>query len=288
MLIALVALALAAGSSFKDCPTCPEMVVAPAGSFIMGSSDREPGRAADEGPQHTEVIGRPFAVARFEVTREDYARFVRETGRPVGGNCITDRLKRGHWAAEPGTTFLDPGYAQTDRHPVACVSWEDATAYVAWLNGKTRGGYRLLTEAEWEYAARAGSTTAYPWGDSKDGGCADSNVLDQRFRTKYPEPQTVPDGQSAACDDGALNTAPVGSYRANAFGLHDMTGNLNEWTADCASPDYATTTRDCAKRMVRGGSWGTYMRQQRSAERLRYAPTDRDDAIGIRVGKTLD
>lgn len=278
-----------AGSSFRECAGCPEMVVLPAGTFRMGSLDNEPGRAADEGPAREVTIGQPFAVARHEVTRGEYKAFLNATGHPIGGDCITDRRKPFDWQPDAATNLTDPGFRQTDRHPVVCVSWHDAEAYVAWLNERSGGGYRLPTEAEWEYAARAASSTAYFWGDDVNGGCVYMNGTDETARDKYPQIEFM------RCRDGALNTAPVGSYRPNRFGLHDMTGNVGEWIAGCATSSYAQLGADgrdgpgdCGKRIVRGGSWGTIPRQQRSAERIRYDPVTRDDSIGIRVVRTLD
>ena len=285
---------LAPGERLWECAMCPEMIVAPPGSVTLGSPEDEPGRGADEGPQRRIRIDRDIAVSRFEVTRAEYEAFIAATEYPVRGNCITDRVQRGNWVPNADTSFRDPGYAQTGTHPVACVSWNDAQAYVAWLNRQTSGGYRLLSEVEWEYLARAGSTTAYPWGADVDSGCAHMNGSDTTLRANYPEPAILPPGQNAACTDRALNTAPVGSYRANAFGLHDMIGNVSEWVEDCATDSYSSVPADggpaqgdCARHMVRGGSWGTYARQLRSAERFRYAPGDRDDSIGIRVAKTI-
>lgn len=279
------------GSTFRDCPDCPEMIVVPAGSFLMGSPESEAGRGADEGPQRRVEIPRPFAVSRFEITRAQYDSFLRATSHPVGGNCITDRRKAGDWRPDAETNLRDPGFPQGDHHPVVCVSWNDARAYVAWLNSKTLGGYRLLSEAEWEYVARAGSITAYPWGGKPSDGCAFMNGTDRSFRAKYPTLDYV---QELGCDDGALNTAPVGSHRPNAFGVHDMIGNVGEWVEDCSTDSYegldstpAPRTGNCSKRVVRGGSWGTIARQLRTAERLRYAPTDVDDSIGIRVARDL-
>lgn len=285
-----------AGAVFRECADCPEMVVIPPGRFTMGSPPDEPGRGEDEGPRREVRIAHPFAVARFEVTRGQYEAFLRATGRAVGGDCITDRVERGNWVPNAATDLRDPGYPQDEDHPVVCVSRDDALAYLAWLNSRTRGGYRLLSEAEWEYAARAGSETAYPWGgvDARASACLHMNGSDARLRAKYPETRILPTGEDAGCDDGALNTAPVGRYRANGFGLHDMIGNVATWVEDCESPDYRTlpvdgrpVTGPCERYMVRGGSWGTYFRQLRSAERFRYAPGTRDDSIGIRVGLTL-
>jgi len=285
---------LAAGAHFRDCVGCPEMIVVPAGNFIIGSPADETGRRDDEGPQVPIRITQPFAVARTEVTRRQYQAFLRATHRPVSGNCMTDRRKPGTWAFDPQTNFRDPGFAQTDEHPAACITWHDAKAYVAWLNARTGGGYRLLSEAEWEYVARAGSTTAYPWGASIDRGCTHMNGFDQVIVARKGDLYKAEPVPFAKCSDGYLNTSPVGSFAANAFGVYDMIGNLSEWVEDCATQSYAAMKpdgtaagADCAKHMVRGGSWGTQPRQLRSAERIRYSPTDVDDSIGIRVAKTL-
>lgn len=284
----------APGSAFRDCADCPEMIVLPAGGFTIGSPPDESGRGSDEGPQAEVRIPGPFALSKFEVTRGQYEAFIAATGHPIGGDCITDRRERGDWQPDAATTLRDPGYAQADDHPVVCVSWNDAAAYVAWLNRTTPGGYRLPTEAEWEYAARAGTQSAYPWEGGREAACRHMNGTDLTFRGKYPEIRILPEGENSDCDDGALNTAPIGSYLANGFGLHDMSGNVAEWTQDCESPDYSALPRDgsavggsCARRMVRGGSWGTYMRQLRVAERLRYADEARDDSIGIRLAMSL-
>lgn len=279
------------GSTFRDCADCPEMIVVPAGSYMMGSPEKEAGRGPDEGPERSVDIPAPFAVSRYEITRAQYEAFVHSTSHPVSGNCITDRRKTGDWKPDPDTNLRDPGFRQSDDHPVVCVSWNDAQAYVAGLNRRTKGGYRLLSEAEWEYVARGGSTSAYPWGDKAADGCPFMNGTDRIFRSKYPSLSYV---EELGCSDGALNTAPVGSYRPNAFGVHDMIGNVGEWVKDCSAPSYdglgsspSPRAGPCAKRVVRGGSWGTIARQLRVAERLNYAPTDVDDSIGIRVARTL-
>ena len=277
------------GSRFRECADCPEMVVLPPGEFRIGSPADEPGRADDEGPLREVRIERAFAVARHEITVRQYKRFLMATGYPVSANCITDRRGPYDWRPDPHTSLSDPGYLQTDDHPVVCVSWYDAQAFVDWLNSRTGGGYRLPSEAEWEYAARAGSRTAYVWGADAASGCAFMNGTDESFGAKYSK------SEYAACRDGALNSAPVGSYRPNGFGLYDITGNVAEWIAGCATRDYAQLgpdgsdgPGDCARRMVRGGSWGTIPRQLRVAERIRYSPADRDDSIGIRVVRALD
>lgn len=305
MLLALNSSELATGSDiepapsssapakFQDCSDCPEMVVVPAGSFLIGSPEQEPGRGQDEGPRKEIIFGQPFAVSRFEVTRRQYIAFLRDSGHKISGGCITDRRKPGTWAADDQTNVNDPGFKQAANHPAACVSWNDAIAYVEWLNRRSGGSYRLLSEAEWEYVARARSTTAYPWGASIHDGCRSMNGYDETIlerKGNLYQGEAVP---YARCSDGFVNTAPVGSFEANAFGIHDMIGNMGEWTADCATPSYVAMPQDgaeggdCSKRMVRGGSWGSQPRQLRSAERYRYNPTDVDDSIGIRVAKTI-
>jgi formylglycine-generating enzyme required for sulfatase activity len=283
-----------AGEGFQDCEMCPEMIVIPAGTFVIGSPSTEQGRQPDEGPQRQVRIDRPFAVGKYEVSRSQYDAFLGDTGHKVSGGCVTDRRKAGNWASDERTNVHDPGFEQAADHPVACVSWDDAVAYIAWLNTKSGGGYRLLSEAEWEYVARAGSDTAYPWGPSIHDGCTFMNGFDTSILKKKGnlyESEVTP---FAACSDGFVNTSPVGSFKPNAFGVHDMIGNLGEWVADCASSSYSSLEidgiskgGDCSKRLVRGGSWGTQPRQLRSAERIRYNPTDVDDSIGIRVAKSL-
>lgn len=272
---------------FRDCADCPEMLVVPRGRYWIGSAPDEPGRAEDEGPRRKILIADDFAMSRFEITLDQYLDFVKATGRTVAGHCITDRRQPFDWKPDADTNLLDPGYEQAGDHPVVCVNWYDAVAYARWLSDRTGKRYRLPRETEWEYAARGGTTTAYIWGDQQRGACGYMNGTDQTARRKYPAIQYMD------CDDGALNTASVGRYRPNAFGLYDMTGNVGEWTESCATENYRNissgndATTDCTKRMVRGGSWGTIPRQQRVAERMRYAPDKRDDSIGIRLVRQL-
>jgi formylglycine-generating enzyme len=262
-LLALALLLCSCPAVAQDCAHCPEMVVIPAGMFVMGAAPGEEEREslAEEfrnrsQPQRS-VSVRSFSAGKFEVTRGQYRAFAAATGRSADG-CFL-------WT---GTTFeldrtrdwRDPGYAQNDSHPVTCVSWEDAGAYTEWLSRQTGRKYRLLTEAEWEYAARAGSTTARYWGDDVRTSCSFANGADVSTAALVPGASTwiVVD-----CNDRHAWTAPVGSFRANAFGLHDMLGNVEEWTQDCWSGNLsgapadgsARTAGDCALRAVRGGSW---------------------------------
>ena len=297
----LAAVTLCGCTSFstRDCEQCPEMVEIPAGTAIVGASANDKFSNADELPERKVLIKEPFAVSRYEITRDQYEAFVSATHRAIGGDCLTDRRKLGDWQYDAVTTLRDPGFAQAGNHPVACVNWDEAQAYIAWLNSKTQGGYRLLTEVEWEYVARAGATQnfAYPWGNDPARGCPFANAFDQTALQKYQGIDTsgykVYDPM--ACSDGLLNTSPVGSLQPNAFGVHDIIGNVAEWVEDCYSATRENVSESgappvetaCAKRLAKGGSWGTLAHNVRIAERLPYAGTHRDDSIGIRVAKTL-
>ena len=192
--------------------------------------------------------------------------------------------------SQPVTSWRNPGLAQADSHPALCVSWNDARAYAQWLSRKTGQRYRLPTEAEWEYAARAGTSAARYWGDEPGQACRFANVADQsRF-------QTLSFGQKHECNDGHYFTAPVGSYTQNLFGLYDMLGNVWEWTEDCWNASYAGApsdgiawlTGDCAQRVCRGGSWSTVPRFARSAARHKNAADHRDNLTGFRLARTLE
>ena len=298
----------AAGSRsvFRDCPDCPEMVVIPAGEFMMGSPSSEDGQADREGPRH-QVTLKSFALGRFEVTRAEYAAFVSATGHPDGDQCLTDD-GRGNWEWRwrNGASWRDPRFRQGGDHPVVCVSWEDAQSYVAWLSRETGERYRLASEAEWEYAARAGTSTLRRyWGDSS-GQCVHANGGDLSLRRRYRRVERF--DSPASCDDGMVHTAPVGSYEANAFGLFDMLGNVLEWVEDCwhenyegAPRDGAAWVRDCDgevwvrrsgdnRRVTRGGSWASSLNsswlrfQSRGWAILAY----RSSMYGFRVARTLD
>ncbi len=150
-------------NSFRDCADCPEMLVVPAGSFTMGSPDDEPGQFVAEGPLRRVSI-RPFAVGKFDVTRRQWAAFVSATNRETRGSCFW--TGRSGSKPDPAGSWRDVGFPQDDDHPVVCVTWNDARDYARWLSQRTGRGYRLLTESEWEYAARAGTATPYPWGST--------------------------------------------------------------------------------------------------------------------------
>ncbi len=241
------------GETFKDCTNCPEMVVVPAGSFTMGSPSSEPERFDSEGPQHEVRIAKPFAVGRFEVTFAEWDACVADGG--CGGYKPRDR-----------------GWGRGSR-PVIYVSWNDAKAYVKWLSDKTHKEYRLLSEAEWEYVARAGTQTRYFWGNSVGRNHANCDGCGSRWDDKQ--------------------TAPVGSFRPNGFGLYDTAGNVWEWVEDCEHGSYkdaptdgsAWLTGNCASRAVRGGSWSFNARSVRAAGRDASDRESRYFNIGFRCAR---
>ena len=280
---------LEVGKKFRDCPDCPEMVVVPSGSYEMGSPSDEGGRFDDEGPVHPVTIAKPFAVGVHEVTRGEWSRFVSGTGYVSGGSCWT--YEGGEWKDRAGRGWRNPGFSQGDVHPVVCVSWADARAYVEWLSGETGEEYRLLSESQWEWAARGGSSTSRYWGVSENGQCTHANGADRSAKVRYGV-WTV-----ASCDDGHVHTSPVGNFRANGYGLHDVLGNVWEWVEDCWHDDYVgapsdegawTSGGDCGKRVLRGGSWVDAPRYLRSAHRFRVSTVSRSLNVGFRVSRTLD
>ncbi len=241
------------GRSFHDCAQCPEMMVVPAGHFIMGSPQDEQGRDSIEGFQHTVTIG-SFAVGKFHITRAQWEYFLTSTKRPVAMGCAWSGLPGAKpWALNPAASWDHLGFPQDDTHPAICLSWADANDYIAWLSKTTGFVYRLPSEAEWEYAARAGTTTAFPWG--KKGSHEYANYGADSGWTGI-----------ATGRDKWAGTSPVGSFPPNAFGLYDMPGNVMQYTADCfaASPDQKDS---CTSRIIRGGDWGDPPRMLRSAFR---------------------
>jgi formylglycine-generating enzyme required for sulfatase activity len=233
------------GAVFKDCETCPEMVVIPAGSFKMGDLNGIGGY--EEKPVHEVKIGYSFAVGKYEITQAE-------------------------WEAVVGK---NPSEFKGAKRPVEKVTWDEAKSFVTKLSKQTGKEYRLLSESEWEYMARAGSTTFYPWGDEIDSSKA-------KFKIKGSEKSTV----------------PVGSYSANAFGVHDTVGNVWEWVEDCWHKTYkdapidgsawlSAGEGDCKERVLRGGSWGSGLMVLRSANRYGSNATARFDDNGFRIARTL-
>ena len=231
-LAVLLAIAGGCGASDRvsdDCAYCPEMIPIPAGRFLMGSTPDETVRAGMprhhaevEWPQHEVSIEEPVLIGRYEVTRAEYAHFAEQTERPAR-ECLVYEDKRYQPAA--GSSWRNPPFAQDDDHPVICVDWDDANAYTEWLSDVTGHRYRLPSEAEWEYAARAGSVGDRYWNARNGDACAHANVADR----ESPRPQFE-------CVDPYPETAPVNYGIANDAGLFGMLGNVGEWVADCGLP----------------------------------------------------
>ena len=278
-----------AGSIFRDCPDCPEMVVIPAGRFVMGAPKEDEDRRPDEAPIHKVTIGVPFALATTEVTRDQFAIFVEDTGHDMDdGDCYLADDKGGH--SDDKATWLAPGFTQTGSEPVICVSWRDAVAYAEWLGDRTGQNYRLPTEAEWEYVARAGRRSFFPWDEgSRDDACRIGNSFDKQGQTHFPAQEPSP------CDDGAVFTAPVGSYQPNRFKLFDMAGNVWEWVEDCYQPNYKNAPSDgsavisdsCAEHVVRGGGWIDGQWDFRFARRYAIDGWGRENIVGFRLARDL-
>ncbi len=281
------------------------MVVIPSGSFMIGAPADEPGRYDEEGPQKKVNI-RKFAAGKFDITRAQWAAFVSATNRVTSGGCAWSGLpsdKKGDLDSLASWNHI--GFPQDSTHPVICISWEDANDYVQWLSRKTGGNYRLLTESEWEYAARAGTTTAFPWGTAASHEFANYGT-DSSWAIGL-----------ASGRDRWMTTSPVGSFPPNAFGLYDMIGNVMQWVGDCFENSYSDLPADgssykvdvilkmkgdladmngknsCSYRIVRGGDFGDPSRMIRSAAR-NWAPTPgttlqnyRSSGLGLRVAKSL-
>jgi formylglycine-generating enzyme required for sulfatase activity len=297
-----------AGATFRDCSDCPQMTVIPAGKFLMGSSDEEVRRdieevpesfrkgirylisgqldhMAQEQPQHLVTIDRSFALGIYPVTRSEFAAFVRETGYQASTGCILSIHNT--YRRNAAANWQTPGFTQSDRDPLVCVNWHDITAYVNWLNTKIAVSkmqttdwkvtphYRLPSEVEWEYAARAGTQTTRWWGNAIGTNNADCKTCGSLWDIK--------------------RTAPVGSFQRNPFGLYDMLGNVFEWTNDCWNERYSGapsngqpwTSGDCSARVRRSGSWESEAWNLRSAARFFGNPNGADNMTGIRVAKTM-
>ncbi len=271
--------ALTPGTTFQDCSDCPEMVVVPSGSFVMGSPSYEEDRDYNEGLQHRVTIGKSFAVGVYAVTRGEFSRFVLATSHGTGNSCwfFADPI----FKERSGRDWRSPGYHQT-RDPVVCIDWDDAQAYVSWLSRQTGKRYRLLSDAEWEYVARAGTSTPFSTGSTISPDQAN-----------YNGNHTYGSGLEGVY---RKRTVPVDTFSPNAFGLYNVHGNVWEWTQDCwnerssgAPSDAGARQRgDCSKRVARGGSWANYPRDLRSARRIGPFTGTRHDIYGFRVARTLD
>jgi formylglycine-generating enzyme required for sulfatase activity len=265
----------APGSTFRDCDHCPEMVVIPAGEFVMGSSQKESGHT-DEKPQHKVSFANNFAVSKTEVTFDQW------DACTAAGRC---------------PKADDDGYGR-GNYPAINVSWQDAHGYVAWLSETSGQKYRLLSESEFEYAARGGTTTPWFWGEAEASwgsskACDYSNTHDEAGKEAHP----MYVWSHHKCNDGYGENAPTGQYKPNPFGLHDTTGNVREWVEDCHREGYTGAPTDgsvrahsgaCEKRVVRGGAWVDGASTVRSAYRYAEAEDFRNYQVGFRVARDLE
>lgn len=280
------------GDRFRDCDECPEMVVIPSGRFKQGAPGRESGGGAAEGPVGEVQIER-FSLGRTELTRGEYRRFIDATGyrtdaeRSAGGHKGSYAFRASSeigW--QVGASWRDPGFAQDDSHPVVCISWNDAKAYVDWLRQRTGEAYRFPTESELEYANRAGTTTPWPWGADGDGGYHMANYADTTLREQMGR-------TTASCRDGHVFTAPAGSLRTNAWGLHDTAGNAWEWAEDVWNMNYhgapvdgrVWKTGDPERRVLRGGAWLYQPDVLRAVVRIGGETDFRSHVTGFRVAR---
>lgn len=273
------------GTTIRDCPTCPALTVLPTGRFEQGSAPAENGSAFEK-PLHWVMIAHPIALSTNAVTVDEFRDFVAATGRDMQG-C--DTYDGGEWRHRVESNWQNPGFVQTGSHPVTCTSWNDAKAYAAWLSAKTGQHYRLPSASEWEYAARAGTAAAQPWSAEGLDACANANVADLSAGHRYPGWAVF------ACNDGFVQTSPVGSFKANSFGLNDMLGNVFQWTEDCWNANYkgapidgsARMDGDCTERELRGGSWFSNPSYVRANYRNHFAVDYRTSTVGIRLARDI-
>jgi formylglycine-generating enzyme required for sulfatase activity len=250
-----------------------------------GEGQAPPKVAALEQPKHSVTIAYPLGIGVYEVTVGEYKDFVIATGRKSAGCTVYD----GTWQDHPELSWENVGYRQTATHPVTCVSWRDARDYADWLSKRTGQRYRLPSESEWEYAARAGSPAAHPWTEGANAACGYANIADETAAQRYPGWKVL------SCSDGFTYSAPVGTFKPNAFGLYDMLGNVFEWVQDCWNPDYrgapaggsAWLTGDCTQHGLRGGSWFTSPSLVAVSSRNRFEETYRSNTVGLRLVREI-
>jgi len=302
---------VAAGQSIIDCAECPELVVIPAGNFNMGNSVAEEQQAQQQGaiktwtdrenPQHSVRVA-AFLLGKTEVSVGQWraftsaASYLTDAERHAGNfkGCYTKGVTDGQWDWRESHSWKSPGWDIRDDEPVVCISWNDANAYVQWLGKRTGLNYSLPSEAQWEYAARAGTSTSRFWGDDPNQACRYANVTDQ---TVSPDGGRRSWGDNKhECNDGYYYVAPVGHYKPNAFGIYDMLGNAFEWVQDVFHEDYQGAPTDGSvwavggdqsKRVLRGGGWQTSKHGLRSAYRAGFWPFTRASRDGFRIARTL-
>ncbi|MCY4306501.1 MAG: formylglycine-generating enzyme family protein [Aestuariivita sp.] len=292
-----------AGETFQDCPKCPEMVVVPEGQFLMGSPEDDEEGWDDERPQHQVTISKPFAVGKYEVTVGQFRAFTEADKYKVRGMCLIYDANLGYADLRADFNWENPGFKQDNNHPVVCVAWDDAKEYVKWLSKETGKKYRLLSEAEWEYVARAQTTASATisryWNNLTSQHCDYANAFDKAIEDEYELSEFF----ISDCNDKSVHTSQVGKYKPNEFGVYDILGNVAEWVEDCwhegyrGSPANGSAWRDgCDSkediagvntRVLRGGDWGSVPGGLRSAFRDGTKAQKRASNYGFRVAWTL-
>ncbi len=290
--LAFASVAVADAETFQDCDACPEMVSIPSGTAMLGVEPFEANTKGNDGALREVTIGYEFALAKTETTRAQYRSFMQDSNHVMSDdgcntwtyNRILGYVKNHKWDA--------PGYPQNEQHPVVCVSHADATAFAKWLSEKTGKAYRLLSSTEFEYATRAGTRGPWFWGTNSKQACEFANVADAIFRDKFRYAPVFD------CNDGYEYTAPVATYAANPWGLHDMLGNAWEWTDDCMHRDMSKVPLDgrawlaedggeCERRTPRGGSWVSGSDWVRAGAQAGDFAVYHSQLLGFRVALTI-
>lgn len=292
---------ISSGSRFGsiiECPSCPELTVVEPSQFVMGLRREIAAQekvssihGTAELPAHGVTIAKAFGIGTYEVTKQQFSQFAEETGYAPKG-CSVQDPNTGFWSHDPEKSWRDPGFAQSPTHPVVCVSYDDAIGYINWLNDKTNGRYRLPSETEWEFAARAGSTAARFWGPDKSRACRYANIPGTRRAEKHTWRHEM---SIFDCEDAFLQTGPTGTFKPNSFGLHDMLGGVQEWTEDCWVKNYVGVPTsgeprldgDCERRVLRGGSWDDAPNSVRAGRRVDRPLESRKSTYGFRVARDL-
>ncbi len=297
-----------ADAVLRDCADCPELVTIPAGEFVMGAELAQSKRlglpdywAVREQPVHRVVVARGFAIGKYEITRGEFAVFARATSYSPAPGCW--HFVGSEWLFDENRSWRDPKIDSSDEHPVTCINWHDANAYLLWLSERTGQRYRLASEAEWEYVVRAGTATAFWFGDSPEEICRYVNLGDLTTQQKFGWDKTeikyevMDNWKGQPCRDGYPTMAPVRATIANPLGVHGLLGNANEWVADCWNDNYDSapgtqearlTGADCGLRVMRGQGWTAIAAGTRAAFRLKMTATDRRFTFGFRVVREFD
>ncbi|MEM7070430.1 MAG: SUMF1/EgtB/PvdO family nonheme iron enzyme [Pseudomonadota bacterium] len=287
------------GFIYRDCePHCPLMLVLGKGAYQIGGDLLNSGGSYAM-PIVDIQINTPFSITKNEITKAQYAFFVDESNYQMEPGCVV--FVNNQWQFDPQASWKNPGFEQGDDEPVVCVSYNDAIAYANWLSEQDfetsrlfNARYRLLSESEWEYAARGGSPSSYFWGDEQQKSCQYANLLDQTALAQFKTDAS----QYYACEDDTIYTRSIGAYKGNGFGLNDMIGNVSEWVSDCWHSDYegrpvdeqAWNSDDCTNDLyvIRGGAWVSGPGTAFSSTRSRALKNSRIATVGIRLGQTLN